>query len=568
MSIKPIMAIAALFGVSIIFTTVIISLIGGILAVVINQVANAVAYSNQLPALFLGVVNALSSTLTALGSALTTAWSLITPFAAPIAIVATVFGAFKFYQYRRDNSPFNRDLLEACRDGDYAAAEEALKQGANPNCLGNKNGYRSTPLHMACDIDSSSPRASYVRIIQLLLSKGANAWVKDKAGRLPLHLAIQNNFYDAFYAFKGLQQAGNSIFNTPHDNIMPLMSLINKGTATNKACVATLLELGANPNLRSFTQSGRYKAGTPFGVFVMTSLSEDDITIAQLKNVKEICTLFLQKGANPLARVLDRDNGIEYTILQKLNNRIRCEQTRIRRAQEVNIVSELQELKSEIDQSPYCDGENFSPLHWAKKTSEKDLQHIFTKTTFFKNNHKIEDAYVQLANAFLANNNMAGLSYLVQHIAPFDSGYAHLQCIFAQQYLASIDDTLKTEEKTEYQKLFLEYCCKSLTSQEIDSAHRKAAYEQLDALLIKVRKDWAKKDSIALSDEKPSDNIYAWLAKELFIEAPKAVLAPSPAILPAFNNHVQAAASANSNSNIDRITTTPPTQVSTKVVFS
>jgi ankyrin repeat protein len=80
----------------------------------------------------------------------------------------------------------NKDLLEAAASGNHQKVEEALNKGADINTqsiLGN------TPLHAA--LYSGTPE-----LVNILLERGANSFIKNKEDKTPLDTARASNKID------------------------------------------------------------------------------------------------------------------------------------------------------------------------------------------------------------------------------------------------------------------------------------------------------------------------------------------------------------------------------------
>jgi hypothetical protein len=79
----------------------------------------------------------------------------------------------------------DESLFEAARTGNVAEVRDAIRSGANPNCLNSADSGR-TPLMSACE-------QGHVQAVQMLLSNGANPSVEAKDGTTAAHVACHFN---------------------------------------------------------------------------------------------------------------------------------------------------------------------------------------------------------------------------------------------------------------------------------------------------------------------------------------------------------------------------------------
>lgn len=155
-------------------------------------------------------------------------------------------------EYRKD------ELLEAARSG----AEDTLLTLLTPlnvNCHAS-DGRRSTPLHLAAGYNR-------IRIVKILLERGADVHAKDKGGLVPLHNACSYG----------------------HFEVTEL--LINHGAKVN-----------AND------------------LWAFTPLHE-----AASKNRVEVCSLLLSKGADPTVLNCHNKSAVEAAPTRELQQKIECE---------------------------------------------------------------------------------------------------------------------------------------------------------------------------------------------------------------------------------------------------
>lgn len=93
----------------------------------------------------------------------------------------------------------NEKLIEACEDGNYHKAEEAIAQGADVNCR-NTSGW--TPIHIAVDLGRYD-------ILALLIKKNAYINSTTPGGDTALSIAkIINESKGSFTMFNFLKQYG------------------------------------------------------------------------------------------------------------------------------------------------------------------------------------------------------------------------------------------------------------------------------------------------------------------------------------------------------------------------
>ncbi len=90
---------------------------------------------------------------------------------------------------------YSQELLETVSKGELSKAKDFISKGADVN-IKNKDG--KTPLHIAVE-------NNYEDIVKLLLQKNADVNAKDNNGNTPLHIAVEKGNY---FVIKELLKAG------------------------------------------------------------------------------------------------------------------------------------------------------------------------------------------------------------------------------------------------------------------------------------------------------------------------------------------------------------------------
>ncbi|KRX95030.1 Tankyrase-1, partial [Trichinella pseudospiralis] len=129
-------------------------------------------------------------------------------------------------------SDSNRDLFEACRDGDLGRVKK-LVNSKNLNCH-DTVGRKSTPLHFAAGFGRKD-------VVEILLLAGANTEVRDEGGLVPLHNACS---FGHAAVTKMLIKNGADPNAVDHWGYTPLHEAALKGKVD--VCIV-LLQNGANP---------------------------------------------------------------------------------------------------------------------------------------------------------------------------------------------------------------------------------------------------------------------------------------------------------------------------------
>ncbi len=166
-------------------------------------------------------------------------------------------------------------LVQAIEREDLVAIDQALKQGANINWVGES---KQTPLHW-----SLLKVGIAVKTVQHLLDRGANPNLPMSNGATPLHLTAGGNRPDLIEVF--LQNGG-------HPNVItrsrrtPLMDAIASQHEVN---VQLLLRHGADPNLGEACGSTVANARFDFTVELLKrGLTKDLVTCGRLVNARVI----------------------------------------------------------------------------------------------------------------------------------------------------------------------------------------------------------------------------------------------------------------------------------------
>ena len=131
-------------------------------------------------------------------------------------------------------------LFDAIREADLERVKLCLESGAQINSMG---GQKTFPLHQSLHYTISSgkrkPKRNQVEVIKILLQNGAIVDLKDRAGRSPLHLAVDNKKIEVI---KLLLQYGAQIDIKDDKNQTPIDIAWQKG-------FQTILYYLKNPNM-------------------------------------------------------------------------------------------------------------------------------------------------------------------------------------------------------------------------------------------------------------------------------------------------------------------------------
>ena len=131
------------------------------------------------------------------------------------------------------------DFISICRTGSIQKITDAIKNGADVN-ITDKDGH--TPLMAGAFTRNNSPQ-----VVTVLIEAGADVNASDKSGLTPLMMAVMKPVPDV-QVVKILVKAGADLNARKHNGGMkPLMLAAGMG---KPEIAATLLDLGADPNLR------------------------------------------------------------------------------------------------------------------------------------------------------------------------------------------------------------------------------------------------------------------------------------------------------------------------------
>ena len=161
--------------------------------------------------------------------------------------------------------PAGTPLHQAVRQGDVAAVERLLAQGADVNAT---DEYGRTPLHLADD----------PKIAEMLLAKGASLNAPDNTGNTPLHIAA---VYGNVEVMKLLIVKGAEVnARAPVSGWTPLHSAALQGQLE---AAKVLLAAGADPNAKA-------------------SLGDTPLHFGAMKGYDQLVALLLDKGADVNAK--------------------------------------------------------------------------------------------------------------------------------------------------------------------------------------------------------------------------------------------------------------------------
>lgn len=135
------------------------------------------------------------------------------------------------------NLDANKTLMQAAKEGDLAAAEHALQEGADPNCRVEGTGLNFTPLLQAI-------LESRLEISKLLLDHGADPHIEDENGDPAMVFAAkkENEGIARLLIARGVS--------VDSKNREGLTALIRQISSASLDDIQLMLELGADPNQR------------------------------------------------------------------------------------------------------------------------------------------------------------------------------------------------------------------------------------------------------------------------------------------------------------------------------
>jgi ankyrin repeat protein len=127
----------------------------------------------------------------------------------------------------------DKELLMAAANGNYAAAKDVLKIGADINCY---DLIKATPLHYAVI-------NGHVNVIELLLELGPQVDLKNNRDQTPLHLTksteIAQLLLSAGFSLEATDQNGMTPLHfVAHDGLADLVRLLLKAGANKEACAS------------------------------------------------------------------------------------------------------------------------------------------------------------------------------------------------------------------------------------------------------------------------------------------------------------------------------------------
>ena len=135
------------------------------------------------------------------------------------------------------NLEANKTLMRAAKDGDIAAAERALQEGADPNCRVVGTGLNYTPLLQAIS-------ENRMGLTKLLLDRGADPHLEDDNGDPAM----------VFAADKKNEQIARLLIDhgvsIDSKNREGLTALTRQITSASPEDIESMLKLGADPNQR------------------------------------------------------------------------------------------------------------------------------------------------------------------------------------------------------------------------------------------------------------------------------------------------------------------------------
>ena len=207
-------------------------------------------------------------------------------------------------------------LLAAAKNGHYDVVRALLSYGSNANAAGNKRIHGATPLHVAAQnghftickllIDHGKAHVNTrlrklavtplflaaelgnVKIVQLLLAKGAHVGTRNEKGLSPFHGAISAGSGTEVYRL--LKKHGANINSRDNSNSTPLLTAL-RGCKIRETDY--LLKNGADPNALVTKVDGSVVSGL-VAAASMSTCSREPLTAAV-----KMANMLLEFGANP-----------------------------------------------------------------------------------------------------------------------------------------------------------------------------------------------------------------------------------------------------------------------------
>jgi ankyrin repeat protein len=206
------------------------------------------------------------------------------------------------------NIKLNKALYWAAHSGDYEKVKNLIDQGAKVN-FSDIHADDKTPLHVAVglgneahmDLNRPTDKSlveKRLKVVELLISKGANVNAKSLFGQTPLHMAKIKEIVELLIKY------GANINAVDNNGYTPLLSTAvqYKSNWVNKSVAETLIKYGADINHKSKSEDTAL-------VFAVRTYNQ-----AQVK-------LLVENGVDVNFSEKGEDSALENAILNSINGK-------------------------------------------------------------------------------------------------------------------------------------------------------------------------------------------------------------------------------------------------------